>query len=180
MLAALVCLHLVELNLLQGEIHLQLKGQKVTYMRVKYVCTYAHTFIYICVYWYILNTPTYKPMHLHPYISYTQHLHNYKPTTLHLQPYPSTITFTHNHTLQLYFTIPTSIHATTHYRPHTNAAMKMCNAIACACKNDEPPVEGRGEKKKMKKLYVAKTKNMYAHTHTHTHTRTRTHTQIQA
>jgi len=29
-LAALVCLHLVELNLLQGEIHLQLKGQKVT------------------------------------------------------------------------------------------------------------------------------------------------------
>jgi hypothetical protein len=29
-LAALVCLHLVELNLFQGEICLQLKGQKVT------------------------------------------------------------------------------------------------------------------------------------------------------
>jgi len=29
-LAVLVCLHLVELNLLQGEIQLQLKGQKVT------------------------------------------------------------------------------------------------------------------------------------------------------
>jgi len=29
-LAALVCLHLVELNLLQGEIHPQLKGRKVT------------------------------------------------------------------------------------------------------------------------------------------------------
>ena len=30
-LAALVCLHLVELNLLQGEIRLELKGQKVTW-----------------------------------------------------------------------------------------------------------------------------------------------------
>jgi len=29
-LAALVCLHLVELNMLQGELRLQLKGQKVT------------------------------------------------------------------------------------------------------------------------------------------------------
>jgi len=29
-LAALVCLHLVYLNLLQREIHLQLKGRKVT------------------------------------------------------------------------------------------------------------------------------------------------------
>ena len=29
-LAALVCLHLVQLNLLQGEIRLQLKGRKVT------------------------------------------------------------------------------------------------------------------------------------------------------
>jgi len=29
-LAALVCLHMVELNLLQGEIRLQLKGRKVT------------------------------------------------------------------------------------------------------------------------------------------------------
>ena len=29
-LAALVCLHLVELNLLQGEIRLQLKGRKFT------------------------------------------------------------------------------------------------------------------------------------------------------
>jgi len=104
-------------------------------------------------------------MHLHPYTSYTQHLHDYKSTTL--QPYPSTITFTHNHTLQLYFTIPTSIHATTHYRPHTNAAMKMCNAIVCVCENDKPAVEGSGvlPPETLPQWEVAKTTNTHTHTH---------------
>jgi len=55
-LAALVCLHLVQLNLLQGEIRLQLKGRKVTRCKGTAVCcnnvtSALLTAPVICIYW---------------------------------------------------------------------------------------------------------------------------------